>query len=141
MGLRTLDVGGNKLTGNIPAWIGTHLTSLTDLSLRFNEFDGIMPSTICLLTNIHVLDLSRNNISGRILRCLNNFTALVQKNSSIENAGEGNSFEEDDGFITLDFYICIAFGFITGFWIVVTTLILEHSWRHSYFNWWNNVGN
>ncbi|CAI9778191.1 unnamed protein product [Fraxinus pennsylvanica] len=87
-GLRMLDVGGNKLTGNIPAWIGTHLTSLTFLSLRFNEFDGIMPSTICLLTNIHVLDLSRNNISGRILRCLNNFTALVQKNSSIENAAQ-----------------------------------------------------
>ncbi|CAA2954583.1 receptor 12 [Olea europaea subsp. europaea] len=301
--LRTLDVGGNKLTGNIPAWIGTDLTNLTLLSLRFNEFDGIMPSTICRLTNTHVLDLSRNNISGRISRCLNNFTALVQKNSSIEEYDyfkiyafqdnvdmhinnafvqwkgqglvyktlgllkgidlsgnelvgtipqeifvlrgliflnlsrnhltgniisdigqmemlesidlsrnqlsgeipnsladlnflsvldlsynnftgkipsstqlqsfnsstyaensqlcgkplaecpgdisngsttghkEGNSFGEDDGFITLDFYICMAFGFITGFWVVVTTLVLKHSWRHSYFNCWNSVGN
>ncbi|XP_022866334.1 LRR receptor-like serine/threonine-protein kinase FLS2 [Olea europaea var. sylvestris] len=295
--LRMLDVGGNKLTGNIPAWIGTHLTSLTVLSLRRNEFDGVMPSTICRLANIHVLDLSRNNISGRISRCLNNITALVQKNSSIEygdwkfynadyvnNAfvqwkgqdteyktlgllkgidlsrnklfgpipqefsalrglvflnlsrnhltgniisnigqmemlecldlsrnqlsgkipnslahlnflgvldlsynnltrkiplgtqlqsfnssayadnsqlcgkpltecpedissssvtdhGKGNIFEEDDGFITRDFYICMAFGFITGFWVVVITLFIKHSWRHSYFNFWNNVGN
>ncbi|CAA3000383.1 receptor 12 [Olea europaea subsp. europaea] len=303
MALRTLDVGGKKLTGNIPAWIGTHLTRLTILSLRFNEFDGIMPSTSCLLTNIHVLELSTNNISGRIPRCLNNFTALVQKNSSIENAGsfqheyvykraevyvdialvqwkgrdfeykilgllkgidlsgnkfvgtipqefsalrglvylnlsrnhltgyiisnigqmemlesldlsrnlffgeipnslvhisflsgldlsfnnltgkiplgsqlqsfnssvyagnsqlcgmplaecpedisngtasdhqDGNSFKEDNGFIMRDFYICMAFGFIIGFWAVVTTLLLKHSWRYSYFNWWNNVGN
>ncbi|CAA2981115.1 receptor 12 [Olea europaea subsp. europaea] len=298
--LRMLDVGGNKLTGNIPAWIGTHLTSLTVLSLRRNEFDGVMPSTICRLANIHVLDLSRNNISGRISRCLNNITALVQKNSSIEygdwniyprhnpdyvnNAfvqwkgqyseyktlgllrgidlsgnklfgpipqefsairglvflnlsrnhligniisnigqmemlecldlsrnqlsgkipnslarlnflsvldlsynnltgkiplstqlqsfnssvyasnsqlcgkplmecpedissssvtdhGKGNIFEEDDGFITRDFYICMAFGFIIGFWVVVITLFIKHSWRHSYFNFWNNVGN
>ncbi|CAA2954581.1 receptor 12 [Olea europaea subsp. europaea] len=300
-----LDVGDNKLTGNVPAWIGTHLTSLKFLILRFNEFDGIMPSTICRLNNIHLLDLARNNISGRISRCLNNFTDLVQKNSSsikdtgslefnffyapddfyldntfvqwkgqdlefrkllrhlkgidlssnklvgtipqefaalkglvflnlsrnhltgniISNIGKmetlewldlsrnqlsgeipnsladlnflsvlnlsynnlrgkipsgtqlqsfnssmyagniqlcgkplaecpgdisngsatdqekGNSFEEDDGFMTLGFYICMAFGFITGFWTVITTLVLKHSWRHSYFNWWNNVGN
>ncbi|CAA3023969.1 receptor-like protein 12 [Olea europaea var. sylvestris] len=301
-GLRTLDVGGNKLTGNIPAWIGTHLTSLTVLSLRHNEFDGIMPSTICGLTSILVLDLSRNNISGRISWCLNNITALVQKNSSIEitntltyflirdsglyvnralvqwkgrdseyktigllkgidlsgnklfgpipqefsalrglvflnlsrnhltgniisnigqmetlecldlsrnqlsgkipnslahlnfldvldlsynnltgkiplgtqlqsfnssmyagnsqlcgkpltecpedisnssviDLGKENIFEEDDVFITRDFYICMVFGFITGFWVVVITLFFKHSWRHSYFNFWNNVGN
>ncbi|XP_022888504.1 LRR receptor-like serine/threonine-protein kinase ERL2 [Olea europaea var. sylvestris] len=300
--LRTLDVGENKLTGNIPAWIGTHLTSLTVLSLRLNEFDGIMPSTICRLTSIHVLDLSRNNILGRISQCLNNITALVQKNSSIENTdslghqlfhnlglyvnnafvqwkgqdseyktlgllkgidlsgnklfgpipqefsalrglvflnlsrnhltgniisnigqretlecldlsrnqlsgkipnslahvnflsvldlsynnltgkiplgtqlqsfnssvyagnsqlcgkpltecpedifnssvtdhGKGNIFEEDDVFLTYDIYICMAFGFITGFWVVVITLYLKHSWRYSYFNFWDNVGN
>ncbi|XP_022871779.1 LRR receptor-like serine/threonine-protein kinase ERECTA [Olea europaea var. sylvestris] len=276
--LRMLDVGGNKLTCNIPTWIGTHLTSLTVNSLRRNEFDGVMPSTICRLANIHVLDLSRNIISGRISRYLNNITALVQKNSSIEygqdseyktlgllngidlsgnklfgpipqefsalrglvflnlsrnhltgniisnigqmemlecldlsrnqlsgkipnilvhrnflgvldlsynnltgkiplgtqlqsfnssmyagnsqlcgkplmecpkdisnsyvtDHGKGNIFEEDDRFIIRDFYICMVFGFITGFWVVVITLFLKHSWRHSYFNFWNNVSN
>ncbi|CAA2960625.1 Hypothetical predicted protein, partial [Olea europaea subsp. europaea] len=43
-----------------------------------------MPSTICCLSGTHVLDLSENNISGRISRCLNNITALVQKNNTIE---------------------------------------------------------
>ncbi|CAI9782630.1 unnamed protein product [Fraxinus pennsylvanica] len=76
--LRKLDLGGNKLTGTIPAWIGTHLTNLVVLSLRFDSFHESIPTTICHLTDIHVMDLSRNNISGKIPRCLNNLTSLVQ---------------------------------------------------------------
>ncbi|CAA2986263.1 receptor 12 [Olea europaea subsp. europaea] len=296
--LRKLDVGRNKLTGTIPAWIGTHLTNLAVLNLRFNSFRGTIPPTICGLTNIHVLDLSRNNISGIIPRCLNNFTSLVRNDGSTilefnpslvyagkpfddnDNAlvqwkgqdseykrlknlkgidvssnklvgtipqafsnlkglvfinlsrnyltgniissigqldtlkwidlsrnqlsgeipnslanlhflsvlylsynnltgkiplstqlqsfnssayvgnsllcgdslaecphdpsmtdrGELNIVEEDDRFMNRDFYICMAFGFITGFWVIVGTLVLKHSWRRSYFNFWNNIG-
>ncbi|KAL0351425.1 UNVERIFIED_CONTAM: Receptor-like protein EIX2 [Sesamum calycinum] len=60
------DVGGNQLTGNIPAWLGTNLMSLRVLSLRDNEFSGTVPLELCDLTEIQVLDLSGNNISGRI---------------------------------------------------------------------------
>ncbi|CAI9779425.1 unnamed protein product [Fraxinus pennsylvanica] len=100
-----LDLSDNQLAGELPnCWM--NISELFVL-LRFNEFDGIMPSTICLLTNIHVLDLSRNNISGRILRCLNNFTALVQKNSSIENAG---SFEHE--FFNKQFQVYVNSAFV-----------------------------
>ncbi|KAL2529395.1 disease resistance family protein/LRR family protein [Forsythia ovata] len=306
MELRIIDLGENKLTGNIPAWIGTHLRNLSIVSLRFNKFQGNIPPTICQLTNIQILDLSRNNLSGKILQCLNNFTSMVQRNSSAESTefidpddkyfpstimlhryfdnilvqwkgkesehgklglvkgidlssnklvgtipqqfsdmrslvflnlsrnhltgniisnigqmetlewldlsrnhlsgeipnslallhflsvldlsynnltgkiplstqlqsfnssayagnnqlcglplvecpedahgpvvtdhGNGNSVEEDDKFITREFYICMAFGFITGFWAIVCTLYLKHSWRSTYFNFWKNIG-
>ncbi|KAL2529349.1 disease resistance family protein/LRR family protein [Forsythia ovata] len=85
MELRIIDLGENKLTGNIPAWIGTQLRNLSIVSLQFNKFQGNIPPTICQLTNIQILDLSRNNLSGKILQCLNNFTSMVQRNSSAES--------------------------------------------------------
>ncbi|KAH0742826.1 hypothetical protein KY290_030819 [Solanum tuberosum] len=45
--LQILDLGGNKFTGRIPAWIGTDLLKLRILSLRSNKFDGSIPSLIC----------------------------------------------------------------------------------------------
>ncbi|KAL0326247.1 UNVERIFIED_CONTAM: Receptor-like protein EIX2 [Sesamum radiatum] len=73
-----LDVGGNQLTGSIPAYLGKNLPYLQVLSLRHNEFYGTIPPEVCYLTGIQVLDLSGNNISGRIPGCFNNFTSLVQ---------------------------------------------------------------
>ncbi|CAK9176949.1 unnamed protein product [Ilex paraguariensis] len=82
--LSVINLGENKFAGEIPAWIGTHLTNLIILSLRQNEFYGSIPPRICHLDHIQILDLSRNNISGNIPRCLNNFTSLVKRNSSSE---------------------------------------------------------
>ncbi|KAL0438032.1 UNVERIFIED_CONTAM: Receptor-like protein EIX2 [Sesamum latifolium] len=76
-----LDVGGNQLTGHIPAYLGSNLPYLQVLSLRHNEFFGTIPPEVCYLTGIQVLDLSGNNISGRIPRCFNNFTSLVESKS------------------------------------------------------------
>ncbi|CAA2966149.1 receptor 12 [Olea europaea subsp. europaea] len=92
--LRMIDLGENKLTGDIPAWIGTHLTRLAGLSLRSNQFHGKISPTICHLVNIQILDLSINHISGKIPRRLNNFTSLVEKNSSIETIPIGEVFFE-----------------------------------------------
>ncbi|CAA3014372.1 receptor 12 [Olea europaea subsp. europaea] len=101
--LRKFDVGGNRLTGTIPAWIGTHLTSLAVLSLRFNNFHGSIPPTICYLTDILVLDLSTNNILGEIPHCINNFTSLVQQDGStihkLSNYREPT--DEDDNALVL----------------------------------------
>ncbi|XP_022872300.1 receptor kinase-like protein Xa21 [Olea europaea var. sylvestris] len=92
--LRMIDLGENKLTGDIPAWIGTHLTRLAGLSLQSNQFHRKISPTICHLVNIQILDLSINHISGKIPRCLNNFTSLVEKNSSIETIPIGEVFFE-----------------------------------------------
>ena len=41
--------------------------------------------------------------------------------------------DEKEGFITLGFYVSVVLGFITGFWGVVGTLILNKSLRVAYF--------
>ncbi|XP_040367358.1 receptor-like protein EIX2 [Rosa chinensis] len=73
--LGVLDLGANKLSGKIPPWIGQSLTQLFVLRLRSNEFHGIIPSSLCSLSSIHVLDLSQNNLSGALPHCFSNITA------------------------------------------------------------------
>ncbi|XP_073020354.1 receptor-like protein EIX1 [Primulina eburnea] len=91
--LEVLDVGSNKLTGNIPAWIGTNLASLVILNIRGNNFFGSIPPELCYLTQIQILDLSRNNLSGRIpLHCFKNFTIFVQKSSKTPYGELGTSY-------------------------------------------------
>ncbi|XAR53563.1 Non-specific serine/threonine protein kinase [Bertholletia excelsa] len=80
--LKIIDLSANRLTGEIPAWIGTHLPSLIVLSLKSNDFQGSIPPSICHLNHIQILDLSQNSLSGKIADCVDNFTALVQVNSS-----------------------------------------------------------
>nr|AUT14024.1 membrane-localized LRR receptor-like protein [Nicotiana benthamiana] len=78
--LQILDLGGNKLTGRIPAWIGTDLLNLRILSLRFNKFYGSISPIICQLQFLQILDLSANGLAGKIPQCFNNFTLLHQEN-------------------------------------------------------------
>ncbi|KAM5573170.1 hypothetical protein ABKV19_012949 [Rosa sericea] len=75
--LSMVDLGNNNLLGKIPTWIGQSLTNLVILRLRSNEFNGIIPFSLCSLAAIHVLDLSHNNISGGLPHCFNNITALA----------------------------------------------------------------
>ncbi|KAJ7949603.1 Leucine-rich receptor-like kinase family protein [Quillaja saponaria] len=74
--LEFIDLGGNKLDGEIPAWIGQILPKLVVLRLRSNKLYGNIPVTLCNLSALHILDLAQNNISGKIPDCLNNLTAL-----------------------------------------------------------------
>ena len=77
--LRLIDFGENKLSGRIPAWIGTSLLQLMVLRLPSNEFVGSIPLNLCQLTSLQILDISHNSISGTIPRCIYNFTAMAQK--------------------------------------------------------------
>lgn len=77
--LEMLELGNNRLTGKIPNWLGSKVRSLLVLSLRSNEFYGDMPSGICSLENLQVLDLSSNNISGAIPKCPHLLMAMTQK--------------------------------------------------------------
>ncbi|GFZ09622.1 disease resistance family protein [Actinidia rufa] len=80
--LASLDVGGNRLSGKLPSWIGNIVTSLWMLRLRSNSFGGSIPREWCNLQILHILDLAGNNVSGVIPTCIGNLTALVYDNSS-----------------------------------------------------------
>ncbi|KAK7315152.1 hypothetical protein VNO77_33685 [Canavalia gladiata] len=82
-----LDMAENRLSGPIPAWIGSKLQKLEVLSLGRNHFFGSLPSQICYLKTIQLLDLSQNNLSGKIFRCIENFTSMAQKTSSRDYQG------------------------------------------------------
>ncbi|PRQ30100.1 putative transferase [Rosa chinensis] len=75
--LRDIDFSGNKLTGNLPLWIGSELSRLQILQLRFNFLSGSIPQQLCNLRELHILDLGHNDFSGTIPNCLSNLTNLV----------------------------------------------------------------
>ncbi|KHN09280.1 Receptor-like protein 12 [Glycine soja] len=77
-----LDISENRLSGLIPAWIGSELQELQFLSLGRNNFHGSLPLQICYLSGIQLLDLSINNMSGKIPKCIKKFTSMTRKTSS-----------------------------------------------------------
>lgn len=73
------DAAHNNLSGNLPSWIGSRLPNLVRLLLKSNHFHGNLPSTLCNLRRIEVLDISLNyNISGTIPTCIYNFDVLAK---------------------------------------------------------------
>ncbi|KAG6696834.1 hypothetical protein I3842_09G168700 [Carya illinoinensis] len=81
--LKTIDVGGNNLSGMVPLWIGNSLPNLVILNLRFNQFYGSLPLSLCHLSHIQILDLSLNKIEGTIPECIYNLTAMSNTESTI----------------------------------------------------------
>ena len=94
--LAFLDLSNNKIYGQLPKWawnVGTETLSYLNLSqnmlTRFERFpwrimqyldlhsnllQGPLPSLICEMSYIEVLDFSNNNLSGLIPQCLGNFS-------------------------------------------------------------------
>ena len=88
------------------------------------------------------MDLSNNNLSGKILvgPQLNTFNATAYEGNpnlcgfplpkkcfgeeitlnSTVNGGHASMQDEEDGFITLGFYVCAALGFVISFWHITT---------------------
>ncbi|XP_048438732.1 receptor-like protein EIX2 isoform X1 [Pyrus x bretschneideri] len=63
--LTSIDLGDNKLFGKISQWIGgLNVSMLNMIRLRSNKFSGHISQQLCNLQQLHILDLSHNNISG-----------------------------------------------------------------------------
>ncbi|KAH0641861.1 hypothetical protein KY290_033481 [Solanum tuberosum] len=71
--LITLDLGYNNFTGIIPHTIGS-LNTLNYLLLRNNQLEGQIPTQICMLYKLSIVDLSFNKLYGPLLPCLSNLT-------------------------------------------------------------------
>jgi Leucine-rich repeat (LRR) protein len=81
--LLDLNMSSNRLHGLLPVPpFSTFLYSISN-----NSLSGEIPSSFCNLSLLQVLDLSWNNLSGMIPRCLGNFSTSL----SILNLG-GNNF-------------------------------------------------
>ncbi|KAF3434323.1 hypothetical protein FNV43_RR25426 [Rhamnella rubrinervis] len=70
--LYCLDLGSNFIQGHLP--IPQAFTVLYYIS--YNQLFGEIPSSICALTSILVLDLSHNTLNGSIPLCLGNLSEL-----------------------------------------------------------------
>ncbi|XP_027358871.1 receptor-like protein EIX2 [Abrus precatorius] len=158
--LAVLNLSRNNLTGFIPDNIG-HMQWLESLDLSRNHLYGRMPASFSNLTFLSYMDLSFNNLSGKIPQStqLQTFDASVYKGNtglcgpplpnhcpgdavSPNGSVDTNNVEEDgdeNELITIGFYVTLGFGFFVGFWGVCGTLIIKSSWRHAYFQFFNNM--
>lgn len=73
--LRTLALSGNRLSGTIPASLGS-LPALQGLALESNQLTGSIPAELGNLSNLTYLYLSLNTISGSIPSQLGNLSKL-----------------------------------------------------------------
>ncbi|CAN4104743.1 unnamed protein product [Withania somnifera] len=67
-----IDLRSNCLQGSLPIPPG----STTYFSISQNNLSGEIPSSICSLTSLQILDLSSNNLKGEIPQCLGNISGL-----------------------------------------------------------------
>ncbi|KAJ3694387.1 hypothetical protein LUZ60_009867 [Juncus effusus] len=65
LGLINLNLSNNKLKGSIPVEIGK-MKLLDSLDLRMNELSGIIPQSLAEMDSLSSLNLSYNNLSGEI---------------------------------------------------------------------------
>ncbi|KAL6638483.1 hypothetical protein ACP70R_023978 [Stipagrostis hirtigluma subsp. patula] len=74
--LRVLILSTTNMRGDIPAWLG-NMTSLTDLELSGNNLTGRIPVTLARLPNLQLLELYYNQLEGGIPAELANLTQLT----------------------------------------------------------------
>ncbi|XP_042973194.1 receptor-like protein 6 [Carya illinoinensis] len=71
--LRGLDLRSNLLQGSLPIPPAT----IAHYYISNNSLTGNISELICILTSIRVLDLAKNNLSGSLPRCMQNFGASL----------------------------------------------------------------
>ncbi|KAJ9678860.1 hypothetical protein PVL29_020910 [Vitis rotundifolia] len=155
--LVSLNFSRNNLTGLIPTTIG-QLKSLDVLDLSQNQLIGEIPASLSEIDRLSTLNLSNNNLSGKIPQGtqLQSFNASTYEGNPTlcglpllkkcleDIAGEAPNVSNYEDPIQQDendmwFYVSIALGFIVGFWGVCGTLLLNNSWRYSYFQFSNKI--
>ncbi|URD84988.1 LRR receptor-like serine threonine-protein kinase [Musa troglodytarum] len=167
--LRILDLSNNNLSGTIPQSFGNYLIGqipwsigrmkqLEVLDLSRNNLSGAIPSDLAALNFLNHLNLSYNNLSGRIPNGnqLQTFTDSsiyagnpnlcgppLTKNCTLNIAKAGEEEQNEDSsksrMETLWLYTSITLGFIIGFWAICGSLLLQQTWRTSYFRAIDNM--
>lgn len=159
--LGTLNLSRNQLTGNIPEEIG-NLRLLETLDLSHNHLSGPIPQSMTSLTLLNYMNLSYNNLSGPIPSTNQFLTfndpSIYQGNAELcggplpskcdaptagdadQDKGHGAADNDEDN-TKLGFFISLALGFVFGFWAVFGSLHIYEPWRHTYFQYVDEVKN
>lgn len=69
----TLDLSYNRLNSNIPDWMN-RLPQWRYFILANKGLEGEMPLQLCWSNKLQLVDLSHNNLSGKIPHCLYNIS-------------------------------------------------------------------
>ncbi|KAL1556246.1 receptor-like protein EIX1 [Salvia divinorum] len=158
--LNSLNLSRNSLTGYIIPDIGK-METVNSLNLSQNQLSGKIPTRLAQIHALGVLDLSNNNLSGKIPSGtqLQSFIASAYAGNdglcgnplpkcpedrlrpSATNPG-GNVNAKDDSSLSFmqEVAISMVFGFIFGFWGVIGSFTLKKSWRISFFNLLDVIG-
>ena len=114
----------NHLSGEIPQSLAD-LTFLNHLNLSYNQLRGRIP----LSTQLQSFEAF--NYIGNAQLC----GAPLTKNCTADDESQSkDAIEENEGFEMAWFYISsIGLGFIIGFWGVCGALIFKKNWRYAYF--------
>ncbi|KAL2334711.1 hypothetical protein Fmac_015924 [Flemingia macrophylla] len=147
-GLTFLNLSHNQLIGHIPQSIG-NMRSLLSIDFSRNQLFGVIPPTISNLSFLSMLDLSYNNLKGKIptgtqlqtfdaskfignCLCGPPLPVNCSSNGKVHNYDHKGKISHRHGVNWL--FVCMTFGFIVGFWIVVGPLFVCRSWRYAYFD-------
>ncbi|KAJ6750420.1 hypothetical protein OIU85_000999 [Salix viminalis] len=84
--LLSLNLHSNKLHGSLP----TPPPAILEYKVSNNKFTGEIPKVFCNLASLSVLELSNNNLSGKLPPCLGNKSSTI----SVLSLGD-NSFSGD----------------------------------------------
>ncbi|GJR88456.1 leucine-rich repeat-containing protein [Tanacetum coccineum] len=157
-GLLVLDLSNNYLVGEIPRNIG-QMRKLLTLNLSRNMFSGEMPSSMSDMHLLNDLDVSFNNLSRRIPSSTQlqsfepaRFTGnagpcglpTTKKCIGDEDLGVPHVVKSESDGYSFDklqrwFNVGAATGFATGFWIVVSALLLNRRGRRAFFHFHDSV--
>ncbi|GLU18804.1 hypothetical protein SLE2022_350850 [Rubroshorea leprosula] len=82
-----LDLGENKFSGSLTSIVEGEISnhSLKVLRLRKNLVSGYIPLELCSLSQLQILDLADNNLTGRIPPCFGKFPFMVNATKVIHD--------------------------------------------------------
>ncbi|KAK1435218.1 hypothetical protein QVD17_00979 [Tagetes erecta] len=146
--LIVMNLSNNALLGEIPQKIGD-MKKLLTLDLSRNNLIGEIPSSMSQMTSLSYLDVSHNNLFGKI-------PSSTQLQSFAPSSYIGNPglcgppltkycpddkdpqvphhVDQNEGDVQIWFYVGVATGFATGFWIACGALLVSRRGRNAFFH-------